>query len=241
MFKSKKKNRKETKKMAEDLRNTKKGYVRLEKDPTGRTIITPEGRLSFPSLHVKKEYQGKYSYQATLLFSKTGIDFTAISSAIQAATNEGWKDKKPPTSLKRAFKDGDKTIQEYGDQMGFDHEKRPEYKGHYVLRTSATDSPSRPAVRPICKNVDGSVIPVELIPQILYGGCYARFVIQFYAYGNKPGATFSPGISASLLGVQKIREGEAFASSIDVDDEFGALETEEATQDSEVNLAALGI
>ena len=53
-------------------------------------------------------------------------------------------------------------------------------------------------------------------PEVLYSGCYGQAVINFYGY-NRNGRK---GISASLMGLRKIKDGERLSGSVCSDDDF---------------------
>ena len=64
-------------------------------------------------------------------------------------------------------------------------------------------------------------------PGELYSGCYGRAAINFYAYSRNG----KKGISAGLLSVQKLHDGDALGgargSADDFDDDYNAGEADD--------------
>lgn len=166
-------------------------------------VITGKVRFSF--CHVFEPQAplngGDPKYNVTLLIPKSD---TATLKAIKDAMVEARENfckrnganalpAKPNTTLH----DGDGT-RGSGDPFG------PECKGCYVITVS---SKQKPVI------VDAFRNPIT-DPAEVYSGCYGRAGINFYGYnqaGNK-------GISAGLLSIQKLHDGEPFGTVGSADD-----------------------
>lgn len=146
-------------------------------------IVTPEFRVSFPSLDKPDERNGD-KYVITMLFDKK-TDIGALKAAAKSAAIAKWGDK-IPSGLASPFADGDEK-----DCDG--------YAGHIVVK-------AKTKIRPTLLDRDKQEI---LDPREVYAGCYARASVVPFAYGGK-GTTFEPGVAFMLQAVQKLRDGEAF-------------------------------
>jgi len=73
--------------------------------------------------------------------------------------------------------------------------------------------------------------PIKAGDKRLYPGCYVNILIDVYAFENEDGGK---GVSASLEGVQLLREGERFtAPPVNAEDEFEAEEIPESEEDDD--------
>ena len=158
--------------------------------------VTVYGRLSYAHLntpHAPNE-NAEAKYSATLLIDKNDTDaINAVNQAIAAAVDDGvtrriFTQAIDPTHTKYPpLRDGD-TPNDSGEPRG------PEFAGHYFI---AAKNKNQPIV------VNAQRQPV-INPDDVYSGCYVNMAVEFFAYstsGNK-------GISASLIGVQKVKDGD---------------------------------
>lgn len=91
-----------------------------------------------------------------------------------------------------------------GDQKG-----DPNYTGHWYINLK---SRFKPAI------VDANMQEI-LDENDFYAGCYGRANLSFYAYNN----TGNRGVSANLLALQKLQEGDRLAGpAVDVNKAFGS-------------------
>lgn len=151
----------------------------------GTSVLTGVARASYVHLFDKEELSGKYC--VTLLIKKSDTktvgDIKRAIGAVEAAyKSEGGKKR-----LGNSLHDGD-GVSPKGNDYG------PECKGCYVLKVSSTTQP---------RVFDRSGTEI-LDPEEVYSGCYVRAIINAFAY-DKNG---SSGISFSLNGMQKWRDGE---------------------------------
>ena len=158
--------------------------------------VTVYGRLSYAHLntpHAPNE-QAEPKYSATLLVEKTNTQaIEAIQAAIKAAVDDGvtrriFTQAIDPTHTKYPpLRDGD-TPNDSGEARG------EEFQGHWFI---AAKNKNQPIV------VNAQRQPV-IDPDDVYSGCYVNMAVEFYAYSNSG----NKGISASLIGVQKVKDGD---------------------------------
>lgn len=184
-----------------------------------RTVVV-QGRLSYAHLakpHAPND-QAEPKYSVSVLIPKTDPNIAAINTAIDAALQDGvtrgiWSTKPDPTAFRYPpLRDGDKPT-DSGESRG------QEYAGHAFI--SAKNK------RPVfLRDAQNNEIPVMLADQELYSGCYANVALEFFAYSNSG----NKGVTASLLGVQKVRDGEKLGEAgPSADDLFGAAPAAQPT------------
>ena len=157
--------------------------------------LTGEVRLSYVSLDKPRQPQGGVGdakYSATLLIPKTDTATIAdFRSAIQAAAQIGagtlWGGIIPP-NLDSIIHDGD-GVRPSGIPFG------DECHGCWVITASTKNKP---------QVVGQDNINVELAPQDIYSGMYARVTVRFYPF-NTAGKR---GVGCGLGNVMKTRDGE---------------------------------
>lgn len=166
-------------------------------------VVTGKVRFSFVNIFEPKAPQGggEPKYSTTLLIPKSDtVTLGKIKEAIAEARDNFCKRNgqsalpaKPNTTLH----DGD-GVRDSGDPYG------PECKGCYVITVS---SKQKPVIVDAFRN--------EITdPGEVYSGCYGRAAINFYGYN----ANGKKGISAGLLSIQKLHEGEPFGTVGSADD-----------------------
>lgn len=171
-------------------------------------VVTGKVRFSFchifePDTSMDGE-EPKYSL--TLLVPKSD---TATVEKIKQAIKEAREDfcqrngaNSLPEKPKTNVNDGDGTNAS-GDPFG------PECAGCYVIRVK---SKQKPVIVDAFRNEITN-------PAEVYSGCYGRAAIRFFGYNTKG----SKGVSAALLSVQKLHDGEPFGtvgSADDFNDDF---------------------
>lgn len=162
-------------------------------------VLTGEVRISYE--HLSKPYANpnqagaEPKYSVTLLIPKTDaatkadIDASMMAAYEKAVVDE-WKGARPQLRSKLIY-DGD-GFRNDGSKFG------PECAGHWVITASSKRKP---------QVVDISNINVELAPQDIYSGMYARVTLNFFSFnsnGNK-------GVGCGLGNVMKTRDGEPLA------------------------------
>lgn len=164
-------------------------------------VVTGKVRFSYVNVFTPKASKngGEPKYSVTLLIPKSDTaTIQKIKDAIAAAaenfrTNNGQASL--PAKPQHTLYDGDATRRN-GDEFG------PECKGCYVITVSAKADRKPGVYDAFRKDITD--------PSELKSGDYGRAHINFYGYntqGNK-------GISAGLLGVQKLTDGEPLGGSV---------------------------
>lgn len=179
--------------------------------PSNRDV-TAYGRLSFVHLFTprKANDNADAKYSINLLIPKNDTATlqrvqAAIQAAVDDAVNRGtFKQPIDPSHTKYPpLRDGD-SLTDSGEQRG------PEFAGHWYIAASTKKQPFA---------VDGQLNPV-IDPEEIYSGAYGNVAVQFFGYENSG----NKGISASLVGVQKVKDGERLgAPALEASDVFSAL------------------
>lgn len=183
--------------------------------------VTIYGRLSYAHLftpHAANE-QAEPKYSATLLIPKSDTETiqraqAAIQAAVQDAVERGtFKQPIDPAHTKYPpLRDGD-LPNDSGEPRG------PEFAGHWFIAAKASTK-RKPFV------VDGNRNLI-LDESEVYSGCYVNIAVQFYGYSNSG----NKGISASLIGVQKVKDGERLGGpALEAEDVFGVIGNPAPTQ-----------
>lgn len=171
-------------------------------------VVTGKVRLSYVNIFEPKAPQGggDEKYSVTLLIPKSDSSTVSKIKAAMSEARENFVAKNGANSLpakpNHTLHDGD-GVRESGDPYG------PECKGCYVITVS---SKQKPVIVDSFRN--------EITdPGEVYSGCYGRAAINFYGYNSNG----KKGISAGLLSIQKLHDGEPFGtvgSADDFDDDY---------------------
>ena len=166
-------------------------------------VVTGKVRLSFCQLFEPKEPQGggDPKYSVTLLIPKSDkATMQKITAAMQEARDNFCAKNGAaalPAKPSHTLHDGDGT-RPGGEPFG------PECKGCWVITVSSKQ-------KPVVVDAAGNAI---LDPGDVYSGCYGRASINFFGY-NRAG---KKGLSAGLLAIQKLHDGEPFGTVGSADD-----------------------
>ena len=184
--------------------------------------ITVKGRLSFEHIfspQVPNE-QAEPKYSLTLLVPKNDPQIPAIQQAIKAAVDDAvergtFKQAIDPAQTKYPpLRDGD-SMTDSGEPRG------PEFANHVFISAKA-GTKRKPFV------VDGNLQPV-IDESEVYSGCYVNVALQFFGYANSG----NKGVSASLIGVQKVADGERLGGpALEAEDVFSAIGGQPAQNNS---------
>jgi len=182
-------------------------------------VLTPEFRVAFPAVFQPKrnDLNGKDEYSLIALFKK-GDDLTALKKAAQEALikkfgkdNSKWPCQ--PNQMRSPFRDqGDRA--KVNTATGEKELPQGYEAGAFYLNLRSNQ---RPGV--VDQDVNEIIDTAEF-----YGGCYARAMINAYAYDNKG----NRGIAFGLNNVQKLRDGESFGARSKPQDDFQAVENSDA-------------
>lgn len=172
-------------------------------------VVSGKVRFSFCHIFEPSEPQGggDPKYSVTLLIPKSDKATLDKIKAAMAEARENFCRKNGASALpakpNHTLHDGD-GVRDNGEPYG------PECKGCMVITVS---SKQKPVV------VDAFRNPIT-DPAEVYSGCFGRAAINFYAYSRNG----KKGISAGLLSVQKLHDGEALGgargSADDFDDDY---------------------
>ena len=171
-------------------------------------VVTGKVRFSFCHIFEPQAPQGggDAKYSVTLLIPKSDtVTLAKIKEAIAEARENFCKrngQQALPTKPNHTLHDGD-GVRDSGDPYG------PECKGCYVITVS---SKQKPVIVDAFRNEITDATEV-------YSGCYGRASINFYGYN----ANGKKGVSAGLLSIQKLSDGEPFGtvgSADDFDDDY---------------------
>ena len=168
-------------------------------------VVTGKVRFSF--VHVFEPNAGvsggEPKYSVTLMIPKAD---TATTAKIQAAIQEARDNfcnrngvNALPVKPTHTLYDGD-GVRPGGDPFG------PECRGCWVITVS-----SKQTQKPVVVDAFGNTITDS---GEVYSGCYGRASINFYGY-NRAG---KKGVSAGLLALQKLHDGEPFGTVGSADD-----------------------
>ena len=166
-------------------------------------VVTGKVRFSYCNLFEAREPQGggEPKYSVTLLIPKSDTaTLNKIKEAIAEARESFCKRNGAsalPPKPNHTLHDGD-GMRDSGDLYG------PECKGCYVITVSSKQKPL------IVDNFRTEITD----PAEVYSGCYGRAAINFFGYSNNG----KKGISAGLLSIQKLSDGEPFGTVGSADD-----------------------
>lgn len=156
-------------------------------------ITIKNARLSFPDLFQPRAYEagGKPKYKATFLVPKGSEQAKAIEEAIAKTATDKWGAKAESIL---------KTIRNNPNRYCFQDGETKTYDGYDGMMAFSASNAVRPTV------IDRDRSPLSEGDGRPYAGCYVNAIIEIFTYDN-PGK----GISASLSGVQFVKDGEAFS------------------------------
>ena len=166
-------------------------------------VVTGKVRFSF--CHIFEPQAplngGDPKYSVTLLIPKSDTDTLRKIKEAQAEARENFCAKNGVNALppkpSHTLHDGDGQ-RDSGEDYG------PECKGCYVITVSSKNKPV------IVDNFLNEITD----PNEVYSGCYGRASINFYGYNQ----ACKKGISAGLLSIQKLHDGEPFGTVGSADD-----------------------
>ena len=183
---------------------------------TDLKVVTGRVRLSYQHLdEPSAAVEGaEPKYSAVLMVPKSDAATKAkLDKAVKAAIDEKFEGKLPKGS-NPIFKDGDKEMERKFDG-GVDHEKNPEYAGHWILSASA-----KATKKPILLGAGNA----QVDDSEFYSGCYVRASLIAWGYD----AAGNTGVGFSLMSLKKAADGEPFGTVYDPSDDFGDDDDEDS-------------
>lgn len=166
-------------------------------------VVTGKVRFSFCHIFEPQEPQGggDPKYSVTLLIPKSDkVTVDKIKTAMQDA-RDNFCARKGANALPEKF---NHTLHDGDGQRPSGEDFGPECKGCWVITVS---SRQKPVIVDVFRNVVTD-------PSEVYSGCYGRASINFFGY-NQSG---KKGVSAGLLSIQKLSDGEPFGTVGSADD-----------------------
>lgn len=176
--------------------------------------VKVQARLSFPALFEAEQYQGTgdFNYSAQFIIDEGSESDKAVRDAIKQTATDKWKDKAPGV-LKGLHNNKQLCCYYEGDIVG-----REGYDGKMVLTAKRKQADGRPDIR------DRDATPLSEKDGKPYSGCYVVGIVEIWAQDN----AFGKGVRAQLLGVQFVKDGQAFSKAAKAtDDDFADLGIEE--------------
>lgn len=177
-------------------------------------ITIKNARLSFPDLFEPRPFKpgDTPKYKATFLVPKGSQQEKAIEEAILAVAKEKW----PKDHLKVL-----NSIRGNANKFCFQDGDNKSHDGYEGMMAFSANNKARPGV------FDRDKSPLTKDDGRPYAGCYVNGVVEIFAYDNS-----GNGISASLSGVQFVKDGPAFSggrpATADDFDDLGVDDEEEA-------------
>lgn len=163
-------------------------------------------RLSFPALFKAEAFKpgDDPRFKATFLVPAGSALAKEVEAAAIAALEEKFP-KKGAAIYKQVYGNNNKCNMSDGDNA--------EYDGYAGMIAVSAKSKTRPLV------IDTDKTPLAESDGKPYAGCYVNAIIDFFGYDNS-----GKGVSATLKGVQFVRDGDAFSGSAPAsEDDFDDL------------------
>ena len=172
-------------------------------------------RCSFLVLGEPEFYQGKPTpagrrWDATALFPYDSQWKKMVDAGMEACAKEKWAAKHRPI-LENLLGDSKLSCLMDGKRKSYDG-----YEGHWAITAHRKEKDGRPLVydsdkSPIYKP-DNTLYPGKA--GRLYSGCYVTMQVNFWAQDNDNGKA----IRAELVGIQRVKDGDAFSGGIKPDE-----------------------
>lgn len=162
-----------------------------------------EVRLSFPDLFIPTEFEkgdGKARFNAAFLTVPGTENDKRIWAAIQQVAIEAWGQKDPAKGLAKVREyEGNSNKFCYIDGNKKDYDG---YKSMFCLSSHRKAADGRPSV------LDRNKAPLTLADGKPYAGCYVNALVEIWAQDGT-----NSGIRCGLLGVQFVKDGDAFSGA----------------------------
>ena len=163
-------------------------------------------RLSFPDLFTARPFKpgDELKFKATFLIPKDDPQIKVVEAAILEAATEKFGKKASAIIT---------SIRGNANKFGFQDGNTKDYDGYEGMMALSASSKARPLV------IDRDKTQLVEADGKPYAGCYVNASVEIFAYTNS-----GNGISASLKGVQFVRDGDSFGGGAPASpDEFDDL------------------
>lgn len=177
------------------------------------TIILKRVRLAFPDLFEPTSFEegGKRRYGANFLIEPGSENDKLIRSTIAAAVKEAFNNEKEAKAFMAGVQgQSNKFCFLDGDTKAYDG-----FAGQWFVSSHRNEEQGAPAV------VDRLKQPLTQNSGKPYAGCYVNGKVDIWVQKGK-----YPGVRASLLAVQFVEDGDAFAGAPANTDGFDDLGTD---------------
>lgn len=166
----------------------------MGKSVTGEKLIIPEARLAFASAIFQKESVngGEPKFGCTLILPPTSPAIEIVKAEEARLAALAWPDK-AQQMLDMIRANNAQALKPGALKAKFDG-----FPGNYFISTNAD-------VQPTTVNRQG--VQISAKDNVLYSGCYVLAHISLWVQDNQWGQK----INANLLGLQFLRDGDAFA------------------------------
>lgn len=172
-------------------------------------ILIENVRISYEHVWEPKAIEGSNGgpkYSVSILLPPDHPQMNAIQNALNAAYAKGIETKwggRAPAVFRNPIRSGNEK----------DTTKNPEYAGVYFMSASNDR-------QPMIVDRDKSPLRADVASEKakIYSGAYCNVLVNLFPYKN-----VSTGVGCSLLGVQFVADGEAFASQASTED-FASFE-----------------
>ena len=189
-----------------------------EKSVTSDRISLKNVRASFLKLDKPEAFEAgqREKYQASALLDPSDVEHKKAIKLLKSVAAE---------LCGNAYGDIPDEIKEAPlDRLPFGeankHPKKKKYDGYENMFYVTTSNTVRPA---IANRLGQSVMPGE--DQFPYSGCYVNLNLTLWALLGPSKAKYGPRIGANLLGIQFVKDGEAFGNAPpSAEEQFEALE-----------------
>lgn len=155
-------------------------------------------------------------YQASALLDPSDAEHAKLIKLLKAKAAELCEDAygEVPEEIK------DEPLDRLPFGLANKHPKKKKYDGYEDMFYVSTSNTIRPAIA----NRAGEAVESSE-PQFPYSGCYVNMNISLWALLGPNRAKYGPRIGANLIGIQFVKDGEAFGQAPPrADEEFEALE-----------------
>ena len=175
-------------------------------------ILLRNVRLAFLTVNEPREFQtgdGKPRFSATGLFPHSDTAMLAeVEAAMLAAAELKWPGKGAAAL---------KSLRANGKTALMDGTPKADNDGYEACWAGGAHAPANRPPRLL----DGLKNHLPRDTPVIYSGCYGNLLVEFWGQDNQ----FGKRINASLLGVQFVKDGDAFSGSAPAsDDEFDTVE-----------------
>lgn len=174
-------------------------------------VVTPTGRITFHKNLFSPDENGKY--RAALVFSKQQ-NLKPLRRLIDLAIKEKWPDKKP-SGLRMPVRE-----EERSEML----EKYPFLEDKLIMNCATK---FEVPVKSTERGPDGEL--EDVFDGDVKAGDHCRFIVSAYSYD----ANGNRGVGLNVIGVQWIKEGEAFYERPKVDSVFEGASFDESPESDE--------